>query len=362
MARPTKEGLDYFPIDIDIDQDDKLVVPIAKHGMLGLGIIVKIMMEIYRNGYFYPWGKREQAVFPTKVNVNINTVADVINDCIEWGFFNQKLFEEFGILTSAGFQKRYIEAAKRRKELTFISEYTLIDLEKACKKMSFPILEINLNGNLVNVHINPDKADGTSAESTQSKVKESKGKETKENKKGKEVTPDSPSANPDSSTLDSSSKSKSGNKRIYDEENTYYRMAIYFKGKIDEMAKAEGLEHLTAKTNIQTWADDFRKLVENDKYSDKQLIQKVMDWVVKDDFWYKNVLSASSFRDKFPRLVLDMKKNSRPNSGNGGGRNKPSNPVVEPTSTDASVSDDDFDAMMRLAEEMQASKGGKPHA
>ncbi|MNB67206.1 hypothetical protein D3C75_136910 [compost metagenome] len=180
MARPTKEGLDYFPLDIDFDQDDKLVVPINKYGMQGLGIIIKLMGEIYRNGYFYPWGEREQYVFGNRVNVDINSINDVVNECLKWGFFHEGLFMKYQILTSKGFQKRYIEASKRRKVTTFIHEYTLIDLNAACKKCS-PINEVDVNGNEVNVYINPDKVGNMLTESTQSKKKEKR----KEKVKGK---------------------------------------------------------------------------------------------------------------------------------------------------------------------------------
>lgn len=184
MARPTKEGLDYFPLDIDIDQDDKLVVPIAKYGMRGFGIIIKLMMEIYRNGYFYEWTERELFVFSKRINDDINFVTDVINECIKWGFFSQKLYDECCILTSAGFQKRYIEASKRRKSITFIDRYTLIDLSKACEKVAHPIIEVNEDGNQVNVYINPNLRSKTDAESTQSKKKvKEKEKESKRNNK-----------------------------------------------------------------------------------------------------------------------------------------------------------------------------------
>lgn len=186
MARPTKEGLDYFPLDIDIDQDDKLVVPIAKYGMRGFGIIIKLMMEIYRNGYFYEWTERELFVFSKRINDDINFVTDVINECIKWGFFSQELFDEYCILTSAGFQKRYIEASKRRKSITFIDRYTLIDLSKACEKVAHPIIEVDEDGNQVNVYINPNLRSKTDAESTQSK-KKVKEKEIKRNIKKKDI-------------------------------------------------------------------------------------------------------------------------------------------------------------------------------
>lgn len=191
MARPAKEGLDYFPLDIDFDQDDKLIVPVNKFGMQGLGVIVKLMGEIYRNGYYYPWGKREQYVFCNRVNVDINSINEVVNECLEWGFFNPDLFKKHQILTSKGFQKRYIEASKRRKMTTFIQEYTLIDLQEAALKCS-PINEVDVNGNHVNVYINQDKVNSMSTESTQSKEKVKRKRNKKESNKN--ICDDPPTA------------------------------------------------------------------------------------------------------------------------------------------------------------------------
>ena len=33
MARPLKEGLDYFPLDVDVDQDDKVAIIEGMHGV-----------------------------------------------------------------------------------------------------------------------------------------------------------------------------------------------------------------------------------------------------------------------------------------------------------------------------------------
>lgn len=366
MARPTKEGLDYFPIDIDIDQDDKLVVPIAKYGMLGLGVIVKLMMEVYRNGYFYNWGKREHYVFANKVNVDINTVIAIVNECIEWGFFNRELFDAHQILTSKGFQKRYIEASKRRKAITFIQEYTLIDLEEACKKVNYPIHLVNVNGNRINVYINPDKADIMSAESTQSKVKESKEKGNRKEIKDKRLCPEPPTADQDASQPSEDEvfkgKKKVRKKPEYAPDSQYYKMAVYFKGKVDAMAQAEGLTHLTDRTNLQTWADDFRKLVELDRHSDTALIKSVMDWVVTHRFWKKNVISAESFRNQFPKLVLEMKDKPVQNNRNGNGsRQKPEIPIVQSTAEDQGVSDEEYAELLKMAERMRDSKGVASH-
>jgi DnaD/phage-associated family protein len=123
VARPQKEGLDYFPIDVDIDQDDKLVVPIAKHGMLGFGVIVMLMKEVYRNGYFYPWTEKEKYVFPFKISTDAEKVSEIVNDCINSGFFCKNQYKLHRILTSYGFQKRFLMASNRRKEVTVKPEY-----------------------------------------------------------------------------------------------------------------------------------------------------------------------------------------------------------------------------------------------
>lgn len=91
------------------------------------------------------------------------------------------------------------------------------------------------------------------------------------------------------------------------EDSTYYKMAVYFRSKVDAMAAENGLQHLTKRANMQSWSKDFQLLVERDGQKDKHLILAVMDWVVQDDFWYRNVMSAKSFRNQFPKLVLAMR-------------------------------------------------------
>lgn len=100
-------------------------------------------------------------------------------------------------------------------------------------------------------------------------------------------------------------------KAKYAEDNSYYRMALYFHKRVSVVAKDAGVEHLIAKANLQSWADDFRKLVELDKV-DKQLAKDVMDWVTQDPFWRTNVLSAKKLREKFTDLAIKMKSQNTP--------------------------------------------------
>lgn len=169
MARPIKEGLEYFPLDCDIDQDDKITLIEAQHGLIGFGIAIKLLMKIYNNSYFYEWTEKEQLLFSKRVNVNINEVNVVINDLVKWGFFDKKLFETEKILTSSGIQKRYLAAVGRRQKVKILKKYLLLDKET-----------VNVNKNLVIVDINSSLEGVNDDIGTQSKVKKSKVKESKE--------------------------------------------------------------------------------------------------------------------------------------------------------------------------------------
>lgn len=104
---------------------------------------------------------------------------------------------------------------------------------------------------------------------------------------------------------------KSTKKQQYSEENSYYKMAVYFLEKVTAVAKDAGVEHLIKKANLQTWADDFRKLIEIDGV-DKRLAKDVMDWVTQDSFWRTNVLSARKLREKFTELAIKMNSTKNP--------------------------------------------------
>ncbi|MCV9884724.1 replication protein [Metabacillus halosaccharovorans] len=106
-------------------------------------------------------------------------------------------------------------------------------------------------------------------------------------------------------------KPKINKKPKYDENNSYFKMALYFHKLVSEVAKEAGVEHLIKKANMQSWADDFRKLIELDGI-DKHLAKDVMDWVTKDSFWKTNVLSAKKLREKFGELAIKMKALQKP--------------------------------------------------
>jgi phage replication O-like protein O len=110
---------------------------------------------------------------------------------------------------------------------------------------------------------------------------------------------------------ESKPKKKTEPKAKFDEENTYYKMAIYFHERVSKVAEDAGIAHLIKRSNMQTWADDMRKLIELDEV-DKRLAKEVMDWVTADSFWRTNVLSAKKLREKFMELAIKMNAEKKP--------------------------------------------------
>ena len=160
MARPQKEGLDYFPLDTDMDlKDDKVQLVEAKYGAVGFAVLIKLLMKIYSEGYCYQWGENEGLLFSKRVNVDINTVNDIVNDLVKWGMFDTEIYIKYSVLTSNGIQKRFWEVAKRRNDIIINKAFWVHDVD---------IILVSANINLINVD------GGTQRKEKKRIVKESK--------------------------------------------------------------------------------------------------------------------------------------------------------------------------------------------
>jgi len=164
MARLTKIGLDYFPLDTDMDEKIELIE--AKHGLVGFAVIIKLYQAIYkRDGYFIDASEERLLLLSKRINVDINSLNAIINDSLRWKIFNSSVFDRFKVLTSAGIQNRYLEASKKRLKVTIIKEYLLVsDIQTLCPKcIIVDINSLNVDINSLNVDI-----------STQTKLEETK--------------------------------------------------------------------------------------------------------------------------------------------------------------------------------------------
>lgn len=173
MSRPIKTGLDYFPLDVHLDE--KIEILEAKHGIIAFAVIVKLFQRIYSNGYFCNWGDTETLLFAKRNNVDVNVAITIVNDAITHKLFDKTLFENYGILTSTGIQKRFFEI-KKRSNVEIDSQYLLIKTsEKQCKNTETKVNVAETQVNVAETQVNTES-------STQSKVKESKVKKKDINK------------------------------------------------------------------------------------------------------------------------------------------------------------------------------------
>lgn len=125
MARPTKQGVDYFPLDVYLDDKFKFIQ--IKYKLEGFAILIKLFQKVYSYGYWYMWTEDEALIFADENKAELEIVDNVIKEAIKRDIFDKELFDKYNILTSKGIQKRYKEMVRRRKDVEVVTEYLLID-------------------------------------------------------------------------------------------------------------------------------------------------------------------------------------------------------------------------------------------
>lgn len=155
MARPTKIGIEYFSLDVDIFEDEKVIPVSSEFGAKGECIIIRVLCAIYRNGYFAECSEKFKFKIAKQANLPESLVSEVIAGLVKWDFFDKIVFDSFGVLTSRRIQKNWKEATRKRIPKNNL-DYWLLGVN--VRNAEFPAEETPLN----------------QSESTQSKLKESK--------------------------------------------------------------------------------------------------------------------------------------------------------------------------------------------
>lgn len=169
-GRPTKQGIDYFPMDVGFFTDVKIRKISRACGSQSTSILICLLCNIYKNeGYYILWDEDLPFVIADTVGVSEGAVKEVLIKSLQVGFFDQELYEKYKILTSSGIQKRFLLATYQRKETTIIPEYL-----------------INCANNSINCTIN--SINHSDNEQSKSKVKVNR-KKRKEKENNKETSP-----------------------------------------------------------------------------------------------------------------------------------------------------------------------------
>jgi hypothetical protein len=168
MARPVKQGIDYFPFDVDFFSDIKIRKIARACGSQATSILICLLCNIYKdNGYYILWDEDLPFVIADTVGVSEGAVKEVILKALQVDFFDQNIYKKYQVLTSYGIQKRFKSAVYKRESIVYIEEYMVPDVRNIVSDVKNQVTDVR---------------------STQSKVNKSKVNKSKENKK--EISPE----------------------------------------------------------------------------------------------------------------------------------------------------------------------------
>lgn len=137
MARPLKQGLEYFSFDTDFFSDVKIRRISRACGPASTSILICLLCNIYRDkGYYIAWDENLPFVVADTIGTTEGAVEEVIKKAIQVGFFDKELFDKYKILTSNGIQTRFKSAVSRREGIEYVVDYLVSERKNdviACK-------------------------------------------------------------------------------------------------------------------------------------------------------------------------------------------------------------------------------------
>lgn len=132
MARPLKEGYEYFSIDVDFLNDKKVKLLNAEFGDKCIKTILALFSRVYKEkGYYATVDDDDYLLMSQGVlgGQSPQYISEVVQGCVKRSLFDERVFHAFGVLTSVGIQRRYLQMAQRRTTIPMYEEYLLLDLK-----------------------------------------------------------------------------------------------------------------------------------------------------------------------------------------------------------------------------------------
>ena len=187
MARPQREGLLYFPFDVDFFSDKKIKILKARYGVKGVSLYIYLLCEVYKNGYYVKLDEDYEYLISGELNMSAEEIKQVMRFLLERSLFDYKLFQSDNVITSLGIQRRFQEAVKNlaKRSPRIINKFWLLSEEETQSFIKVTHFQNYAEHNdSYDIHnANKSEHNGTK----EKKEKENKEKENKEKeRKGKE--------------------------------------------------------------------------------------------------------------------------------------------------------------------------------
>lgn len=123
MARPIKEGMDYFPHDVNASTDKKIEALRALYGNDGYAFYFIMLEQIYQEPSFEldvsDAETREEMwqILSRKIAITTDVFKQILKTALNWDCFDKELYNEKGILTSRGIKKRASIVTDKRDKM-----------------------------------------------------------------------------------------------------------------------------------------------------------------------------------------------------------------------------------------------------
>lgn len=119
MARPQKEGLDYFPHDVYASSDEKIEPLILLYGAKGYAFFFLHLEYIYRNSAleFDISDAETRQVICQKLQISTEEYEQILATALKKGCFDKSLYESANKLTSNGIKKRASTVLDKRERM-----------------------------------------------------------------------------------------------------------------------------------------------------------------------------------------------------------------------------------------------------
>ncbi len=129
MSRIKKQGLDYFPMDIDFTRKPLVRRIMKKEGEGAATVLIDTLCAIYAaEGYYVVADELFYDDLASGYYERTATdVERIIHLALEYKLFSQAMFDEHGILTSPDVQRQFLYSTRRRVGAQVLPQYSLLD-------------------------------------------------------------------------------------------------------------------------------------------------------------------------------------------------------------------------------------------
>lgn len=117
MARPTKQGFDYFPLDVGFFRNKKINALRRAFGSLGILTYVNLLCRVYEQGFAYRFESVNSLAEDIAEDVGngqlkrtTTQIAEIINYLVRYQMLDERLFQQ-NLISSVQIQEQYTEMA-----------------------------------------------------------------------------------------------------------------------------------------------------------------------------------------------------------------------------------------------------------